>query len=275
MANIDKQRILESINSYRSKHSAPSVQWNDDLQNEAQNWSQHLANNGQFYHGGNNGHGQNLYMTSGQVPDTDCILDSIKNWYDENRYYNYSNPGFNEKTGHFTQLVWRNCKSIGAGVARTSHGTYVTMDFDPAGNITNPGEFQSNVIPPSQGHPHGQPNIHNLLGNDQQLKQGESLRSPNGSYHVIMQNDGNFVLYDHSNQPIWASNTAQKGVPPHDIKMQSDGNLVIYDGHRQAIWSSNTYLKGSGPYQLIIQDDRNLVIYDGHRQAIWSSGTYI
>jgi hypothetical protein len=54
---------------------------------------------------------------------------------------------------------------------------------------------------------------------------------------AIMQDDGNFVLYDQNNQPVWASGTA--GNPGADLAVQEDGNLVVYlNGN--ALWASNT-----------------------------------
>jgi hypothetical protein len=51
-----------------------------------------------------------------------------------------------------------------------------------------------------------------------------------------MQNDGNFVLYVgnhwvHTNA-VWSSNTYGKGKGPYQLIMQGDGNLVIYDTYK-------------------------------------------
>jgi len=62
-----------------------------------------------------------------------------------------------------------------------------------------------------------------------------------------MQDDGNLVLYDAHQSPIWASNTWNKGSKPHHLVQQDDGNLVLYDAHRTATWSSNTYGKTAPP----------------------------
>ncbi|MFD0532324.1 hypothetical protein ACFQ1I_46420 [Kitasatospora arboriphila] len=55
--------------------------------------------------------------------------------------------------------------------------------------------------------------------------------------YAQMQYDGNFVVYD-GNTPVWASNTA--GFPEARLVLQDDGNLVIYSGSGQPVWSSNT-----------------------------------
>ena len=64
-----------------------------------------------------------------------------------------------------------------------------------------------------------------------------------------------------------------KGVSPRRIIMQDDGNLVIYDVYNNALWSSATYQKGTKPHHLIMQTDGNLVIYDGNNNPRWATGT--
>lgn len=106
----------------------------------------------------------------------------------------------------------------------------------------------------------------NTLYPDGSLRKGEYLTSTNGKYNLIMQEDGNLVLYQ-NNQPLWASNTAGRAVS--QCIMQSDGNLVIYGSN--AVWASNT-VGNSGAY-LILQDDGNAVIYRPNDQPIWATGT--
>jgi len=38
-------------------------------------------------------------------------------WYNEINKYNYTSPGFSKETGHFTQVVWKNSKELGIGMA--------------------------------------------------------------------------------------------------------------------------------------------------------------
>ena len=66
-------------------------------------------------------------------------------WYSEVRDYNFSKTGeFNLKTGHFTQVVWRDTKEVGAGIARTENGeSFVVARYLPPGNVK--GKFDENV----------------------------------------------------------------------------------------------------------------------------------
>jgi hypothetical protein len=109
------------------------------------------------------------------------------------------------------------------------------------------------------------------LGIDQKLTSG------NGKYTLIMQGDGNLVLYTESNTPVWATSTPGSGAVR--ASLQDDGNLVLYTKEVErrfrrdvaaAVWASQT--RGEN-VRLILQDDRNLVIYNSDGRELWASGT--
>lgn len=101
------------------------------------------------------------------------------------------------------------------------------------------------------------------------LNPGQLIKSANGEYTFVYQNDGNLVLYQKDGTPLWASDTY--GSSPGVCIMQSDGNLVIYDANGKPIWSSDTWLSpGSG---LVVQDDGNVVIYQPDGTLIWATNT--
>ncbi|MCA1696594.1 MAG: LysM peptidoglycan-binding domain-containing protein [Actinobacteria bacterium] len=104
----------------------------------------------------------------------------------------------------------------------------------------------------------------------------QKLTSSNGKYTLIMQGDGNLVLYTESNASVWATRTQGSGAVR--ASLQDDGNLVLYTKEERrfrkdvavAVWASET----SGEnVRLILQDDRNLVIYTSDGRALWASGT--
>ncbi len=103
----------------------------------------------------------------------------------------------------------------------------------------------------------------NVLASGQMLYRGEALTSSNGHYKLILQEDGNLVLY-RKGKALWSSGTNGKNA--RKLVMQSDGNLVLY-GNNGPIWASNT--SGNRGAFLMLQNDGNLVIY----KAIWSTGT--
>lgn len=74
--------------------------------------------------------------------------DATDPWYNEVDYYNFDQPGFSLKTGHFTQLVWYTSERLGVGISynRARSRVVVVAQYSPAGNYE--GEYQDNVLPP-------------------------------------------------------------------------------------------------------------------------------
>lgn len=114
------------------------------------------------------------------------------------------------------------------------------------------------------------------LFSGQTLHPEQSLQSNNKQYKLILQSDGNVVLYNQQSQAIWATNT--KGlIQPREFIMQTDGNLVLYDTNGSPKWASNTY-NNLGAF-LNVQNDGNLVVYRAGSQsetannALWASGS--
>jgi len=104
-----------------------------------------------------------------------------------------------------------------------------------------------------------------------QLNVNDQLVSGNGRVRLVLQGDGNLVLYrTDDGRALWASNTA--GKPVASTVMQGDGNFVAYGSGGHPYWASNT--GGHSGSWLILQDDGNLVIYDGaSNKALWASST--
>jgi hypothetical protein len=95
----------------------------------------------------------------------------------------------------------------------------------------------------------------------------QSLWSANGVYRLILQADGNLVLYD-DQRSLWASNTEGRRV--NAAVMQEDGNFVLQAGSRAA-WASGT--DGSPGARLVVQDDGNVVVYAQGGDALWATRT--
>jgi uncharacterized protein YkwD len=74
--------------------------------------------------------------------------------------------------------------------------------------------------------------------------------------------------------PIWASQTPGKGSHPHRLVMQKDGNLVIYDSQDHPTWASGTHGRGATDAFMVMQSDGNLVIYNNSPiSPLWASHT--
>ena len=120
------------------------------------------------------------------------------------------------------------------------------------------------------------PRIKHTMHAGDNLEAGQSLQSENGRYQLVMQEDGNLVLYDgpsrHPSAAVWASNTNGKGRAPHRLCMQADGNAVVYDACHVPTWASDTF--GTHGERLTLQNDRNLALYDCAGKALWLSNTW-
>lgn len=114
------------------------------------------------------------------------------------------------------------------------------------------------------------PPVSDRLRPGQQLHTNEELISANGKVKLIMQDDGNLVLYrTDDNVALWASNTY--GEPVTHAIMQDDGNFVAYDDAGKAYWSSDTW--GNPGSWVIAQSDGNLVVYNSLGSPLWASNT--
>src|ERR1700744_4112833 len=100
------------------------------------------------------------------------------------------------------------------------------------------------------------------------LTANQSVASCNGGYTLIMQGDGNLVLYQGS-AALWASNTVGSGAD--EAIMQGDGNFVLYTSAGTPVWASNT--PGNAGAYLDVQNDGNVVVDSASGAALWSTGT--
>jgi parallel beta-helix repeat protein len=99
------------------------------------------------------------------------------------------------------------------------------------------------------------------------LRQG--LTSCAGGFILSMQGDGNLVLRKGATAP-WSS--ATRGRPSAELLMQTDGNVVIYSTTGTPLWSTRTSRHPGA--RLVVRNDGNLVVY-GPRPAsapLWLSG---
>jgi hypothetical protein len=99
------------------------------------------------------------------------------------------------------------------------------------------------------------------------LGRGQAVRSCDGRFTFSHQADGNVVLYQGATAR-WATGTA--GRATGSLVMQTDGNLVLYSTSGIALWNSRT--AGYAGASLAVQNDGNVVIYSGGR-AVWHTQT--
>jgi hypothetical protein len=106
------------------------------------------------------------------------------------------------------------------------------------------------------------------LNPGESLSPNKSIISQDGRFTLILQSDGNLVLYWTGGTAIWSTSTVGRAVT--NLFMQdSDGNLVI-NGPDGPVWASNTV--GHPGAFLIVQNDGNAVVYEGGT-PLWATNT--
>jgi hypothetical protein len=105
------------------------------------------------------------------------------------------------------------------------------------------------------------------------LTMGQWITSCDGRFVLIMQTDGNLVLYQTGVGALWATHTSLPGNQGanHIAVMQTDGNLVVYNANSQPRWGSGTW--GRNGALLALHNDGNLVIYSHLGEVLWTSNT--
>jgi Trypsin len=101
------------------------------------------------------------------------------------------------------------------------------------------------------------------------LHAGQYVNSENECFKLIMQHDGNLVIYrNEDGKPIWDTRP-RDGVDR--VCMQEDGNFVLYAGNSPT-WATNTINRDAA--YISMQNDGNLVMYTGKADpAVWATAT--
>ncbi|XP_062549524.1 Golgi-associated plant pathogenesis-related protein 1-like [Armigeres subalbatus] len=135
--------VLEEHNRLRAKHSAAPLTLDPAISQYAQQWANNIASRNVMQHRSNNSYGENLYASFGRTNITGEEV--VHSWYNEIKDYRFGqpNPGNFGQVGHFTQVVWKNSKRLGVGIAKTGNNVYVVCNYDPPGNYG--GQYAANV----------------------------------------------------------------------------------------------------------------------------------
>jgi len=100
------------------------------------------------------------------------------------------------------------------------------------------------------------------------LYKGDVIQSVNREYNLVMQSDGNLVIYrNRDGSAVWSTGTVGCG---NTFSFQDDGNLVIYNGENKACWASNT--RGVQAEALVLRSDGTLDLMNGlGNSVLWHS----
>ena len=137
------QATVDAHNVWRAKYNETPLVWDDGLGALAQDWSNQMAQSGNFDHRPNNNAGENLFMGSGTTYTPKEVVDS---WGSEVAFFHADTNSCDDgqMCGHFTQLVWASTARVGCGRATAGDGSiYWTCNYDPPGNYTGIGPFDA------------------------------------------------------------------------------------------------------------------------------------
>lgn len=118
------------------------------------------------------------------------------------------------------------------------------------------------------------------------LNPGDQRTSPNGAYTLIMQTDGNLVLYNNNAPggpgPLWQSletpvgnsSSNKNGIEAGSTAVVSQNGVfgVWYPNQNTTQWA--TFTSGYPGAYVAVQNDGNLVLYSSSAAVLWASGTW-
>ena len=146
--------FLEEHNKYRKMHGVPNLELDNQLIRLATAYAESLAKNpnnnylvpsGNYYEGDEK-LGENLFQCNKRSCTIENYTQPLTTWYKEMQFYNFNTNAGEKGTANFTQMVWKNTKKLGCGVALKTETNYkVVCYYLPEGNI--PEKYDINVFP--------------------------------------------------------------------------------------------------------------------------------
>ena len=118
--------------SIRSRLGLAPLVWSNRLAAYAQQWAETLVATGDFNPHRDPPFGENLYEITGGFSTP---YDVVNAWAAESANFDFRRNSCSARCGHYTQVVWRETRSVGCGVARKDRREVWVCSYDPAGNI--------------------------------------------------------------------------------------------------------------------------------------------
>ena len=130
---VNQQLSLDRHNYYRKMVNVPKLIYSKECADNAQQWADNLAEkNSGLSHSHTSKFGENIYWNSGK--STENMM--VDQWAGEKKYFNPKTRNHSHKNGHYSQVVWRDTKYVGVGMAIANDGSeYWVASYYPAGNF--------------------------------------------------------------------------------------------------------------------------------------------
>lgn len=152
------REVLKTHNYYRARHGVPPLEISDRVNRMAQAHAEKLAAVGGLHVGipilDGVPVGENLTMLAIpygplRIDTKEAAKDAVKRWYSGKVFYNPKKLNFGPDSGAFTQVVWKDTRRLGVGIATSAdqRRLWIVANYYPAGNIMFPGAYEKNVLP--------------------------------------------------------------------------------------------------------------------------------
>ncbi|XP_064079224.1 uncharacterized protein LOC135196370 isoform X2 [Macrobrachium nipponense] len=144
------EEVHRTINEHRKKHGVKPLKLSKEINKHAKEWAKKLAADEKLAHRPDNKYGENVYCVSSNSSTFKIKGKEVTDkWYSEikDHVFGEEPKGSLLKSGHFSQMIWKDSKQVGIGYARSATGTkiFVVANFDPQGNWL--GQFATQVPP--------------------------------------------------------------------------------------------------------------------------------
>uniref|UniRef100_A0A3Q2PD46 SCP domain-containing protein n=1 Tax=Fundulus heteroclitus TaxID=8078 RepID=A0A3Q2PD46_FUNHE len=133
---MTRKEFLETHNAYRALHHAPPLEYNDELNEAAQKWADHCLKKMTLGHS-NTDDGENVFYSQ----STRIVKPT-----EQTKMYHFMSVFYR----NVTMMHFRHCIPVvehGVGLATDGRTVFVVGQYREAGNVTNPGYYEKNVLP--------------------------------------------------------------------------------------------------------------------------------
>lgn len=117
--NDFERDCLKAHNDYRAKHGVSPLKLNKKLCRFAEEWAKIIASRSAPAHRNNSPYGENIFCSWSSCNNVVVKgWEPVEHWYSEGETHTFGKEPTTLKTGHFTQVVWKDSRELGVGQAR-------------------------------------------------------------------------------------------------------------------------------------------------------------
>lgn len=143
-----EQTVLDLHNDERGRLGIPLLSIDSSLSKGASDWASQRIAEHVFYHGAPRGIGENIawrtYDPSKTINAQAALLfnqwlGERANFVNNKAFPDCRTPNSTSDITHYTQIIWKNSKRLGVGIANDGNWIFLCTRYSPEGNIS--GEY--------------------------------------------------------------------------------------------------------------------------------------